>query len=322
MASFDPTLLSGVSAGHDRADLVDGLNGFDDFDDSLIFPDSLDLDEEPLFSADWDQQTPPYDGLYSTPLNWDPPKPKVEQTSPITYTTMSTLTPAQQEKLRMIAMPSHLQYNTQHSPTSSASMRKSQSVSSPESNESRKRKSSADVEDEEDEDSTGQHPPVKKTAHNMIEKRYRTNLNDKIAALRDSVPSLRIMTKCARGEDTADDREELQGLTPAHKLNKATVSCEDSSPFDCGDHVQFFSKIRWQMGCRSKRSIFLSSRLSRRVGVSISPEEAIGCSVPNLTHQDEMSGLLSCMPGQELTLKLRRLAANYQPPRSYLPSRV
>ena len=58
----------------------------------------------------------------------------------------------------------------------------------------------------------------------MIEKRYRTNLNDKIAALRDSVPSLRIMSKSARGEDTTEDREELHGLTPAHKLNKATVS--------------------------------------------------------------------------------------------------
>jgi hypothetical protein len=41
--------------------------------------------------------------------------------------------------------------------------------------------------------------------------------------LRDSVPSLRIMTKSARGEDTTEDREELHGLTPAHKLNKATV---------------------------------------------------------------------------------------------------
>jgi hypothetical protein len=59
----------------------------------------------------------------------------------------------------------------------------------------------------------------------MIEKRYRTNLNDKIAALRDSVPSLRIMSKSARGEDTTEDQEELHGLTPAHKLNKATVSC-------------------------------------------------------------------------------------------------
>ncbi|PMD20014.1 HLH-domain-containing protein, partial [Hyaloscypha hepaticicola] len=63
--------------------------------------------------------------------------------------------------------------------------------------------------------------PVKKTAHNMIEKRYRTNLNDKIAALRDSVPSLRVMSKKnSRGEEVHED---LQGLTPAHKLNKATV---------------------------------------------------------------------------------------------------
>jgi hypothetical protein len=227
MATFDPAALSAISAGHDSADQAGGLDGFEALDDSLIFPQPLGLDEEPLFSADWDQQTPPYDGLYSTPLSWEPSKTKIEQTSPITYTTMGTLTPAQQEKLRSIAMPSHLQYNNQRgSPASSTSMRKSQSVSSPESNESRKRKSSAEVEDDDDEDSGGQHPPVKKTAHNMIEKRYRTNLNDKIAALRDSVPSLRIMSKSARGEDTADDREELQGLTPAHKLNKATVSID------------------------------------------------------------------------------------------------
>ncbi|KAK9450901.1 uncharacterized protein V1518DRAFT_412008 [Limtongia smithiae] len=59
----------------------------------------------------------------------------------------------------------------------------------------------------------------KKTAHNMIEKRYRTNLNDKISALRDCVPSLR----CAVGGNFDDDEEELDGLTPANKLNKATV---------------------------------------------------------------------------------------------------
>jgi hypothetical protein len=135
---------------------------------------------------------------------------------------MNTLTPAQQEKLRNIAMPQHLQYRTQHSPHSTAST-KSHSISSPDGHEhSRKRKSSVEADDEEEDDDLN--PPVKKTAHNMIEKRYRTNLNDKIAALRDSVPSLRIMTKSARGEDTITDREELQGLTPAHKLNKATVS--------------------------------------------------------------------------------------------------
>jgi hypothetical protein len=81
----------------------------------------------------------------------------------------------------------------------------------------------ADDDDDDDEEHGEHERPIKKTAHNMIEKRYRNNLNDKIAALRDSVPSLRIMTKSARGEDTTEDREELHGLTPAHKLNKATI---------------------------------------------------------------------------------------------------
>ncbi|KAH6688264.1 sterol regulatory element binding protein Sre1 [Plectosphaerella plurivora] len=137
------------------------------------------------------------------------------------------LTPAQQEKLRNIAMPAHLQY---HSPKSESSppsgtndgrAAPGTSRSSPDEHGLvRKRKSSAECEDDDDDD---EDQPIKKTAHNMIEKRYRTNLNDKIAALRDSVPSLRIMSKSARGEDTTEDREELHGLTPAHKLNKATV---------------------------------------------------------------------------------------------------
>jgi hypothetical protein len=50
----------------------------------------------------------------------------------------------------------------------------------------------------------------------MIEKRYRAKLNDKIAALRDSVPSLRVMENAC-----CDDLQgDLQGLTPTYKLNK------------------------------------------------------------------------------------------------------
>lgn len=153
-----------------------------------------------------------------------------DQFRPDNRNIQNTLTPAQQERLKSIAMPPHLQY---HSPNSAGSPDSSVSAdkgagSSPDAqgnskSNSRKRKSSAEVDDDDDDDELdGQHP-VKKTAHNMIEKRYRTNLNDKIAALRDSVPSLRIMSKSARGEDTTEDREELHGLTPAHKLNKATV---------------------------------------------------------------------------------------------------
>lgn len=81
----------------------------------------------------------------------------------------------------------------------------------------------------------------KKTAHNMIEKRYRNNLNDKIAALRDAVPALRVMVHrlesggqgengASEGDEAEDyeqryggDAEDLGGLAPAHKLNKATI---------------------------------------------------------------------------------------------------
>lgn len=61
-------------------------------------------------------------------------------------------------------------------------------------------------------------PKKEKTSHNMIEKRYRTNINDKILALRDCVPSLRCVVN-----GTPRTAEELEGLTPASKLNKATV---------------------------------------------------------------------------------------------------
>lgn len=149
-------------------------------------------------------------------------------------------------------MPSHL-LNALQSPRTAGSPESNSSgkgtASSPEPSghsrgSNRKRKSSAEVDDDDDDDDDdGQQP--KKTTHNMIEKRYRTNLNDKIAALRDSVPALRIMSKSARGEDTTEDREELHGLTPAHKLNKATVQpppglppsfslySRDSLPFSC-----------------------------------------------------------------------------------------
>ncbi|ODV78884.1 uncharacterized protein CANTADRAFT_51014 [Suhomyces tanzawaensis NRRL Y-17324] len=57
-----------------------------------------------------------------------------------------------------------------------------------------------------------------KTSHNVIEKKYRTNINSKILMLRDAVPSLRI---AAGSKDVS--LADLEGLTPASKLNKASV---------------------------------------------------------------------------------------------------
>lgn len=62
--------------------------------------------------------------------------------------------------------------------------------------------------------------PGKKTkvSHNMIEKKYRTNINTKIFELRDAVPTLRL----ASGRNDLL-LSELEGLAPASKLNKASV---------------------------------------------------------------------------------------------------
>ncbi|RHZ52975.1 hypothetical protein CDV55_103346 [Aspergillus turcosus] len=64
--------------------------------------------------------------------------------------------------------------------------------------------------------------PSKKRAHNVIEKRYRANLNEKIAELRDSVPSLRASSKQANGT-SGDENDDDDGIAPASKLNKASI---------------------------------------------------------------------------------------------------
>lgn len=110
-----------------------------------------------------------------------------------------------------------------HSPESSSGKRTSlssqPSPDPPKKRGGRKRKAEvqAETKNENGDSQDGDEPPVKKTSHNVIEKRYRNNLNDKIIELRQSVPALRAM-----GRD-GDDGEDLEGLAPAHKLNKATI---------------------------------------------------------------------------------------------------
>jgi Helix-loop-helix DNA-binding domain len=66
--------------------------------------------------------------------------------------------------------------------------------------------------------------PKRKTAHNIIEKRYRNNLNNKMAVLRDSVPSLRITAKNYSNGDSMESG--LDGQNKPQKLHKVSYLLE------------------------------------------------------------------------------------------------
>lgn len=228
METLDPSMIFDMDFGPINPAFAEPLT-FDGLVDDALFNDNLTFD------------TSPPERLYSTPLSWEPPRHQIvdhKHTQPVSRTTGMPLTAEQQEKLRSIAMPEHLRYHRAPELHDSiytmastpqkrrvgkkSSVRSSTSVSSPDQNTgSRKRKCTSEAEDDEDEEET-EAQPHKKTAHNMIEKRYRMNLNDKFTMLRDSVPSLRAMSR-REGRSTNGDDEDLYGLIPAHKKNKATV---------------------------------------------------------------------------------------------------
>ncbi|EDO16776.1 hypothetical protein Kpol_526p29 [Vanderwaltozyma polyspora DSM 70294] len=67
-------------------------------------------------------------------------------------------------------------------------------------------------------------PKREKKANNIIEKRYRSNINDKMTYLKKLVPSLRVASKREEGIPImVEDSMDLDGLQPARKLNKASI---------------------------------------------------------------------------------------------------
>lgn len=154
---------------------------------------------------------------------WPLPSNTDTQGGDFDFSTLSAIPQDQSYQLPSSGPGSVTTPSMHHSPESTSDKRTSLSSQvspdPPKKRGGRKRKAEVEQENknENGDSQDGDEPPVKKTSHNVIEKRYRNNLNDKIVELRQSVPALRAM-----GRD-GEECEDLEGLAPAHKLNKATI---------------------------------------------------------------------------------------------------
>ncbi|MCJ1419845.1 hypothetical protein MMC32_006201 [Xylographa parallela] len=121
-------------------------------------------------------------------------------------------------------------------------------------------------------------PKGKKTSHNVIEKRYRSNLNDKIAMLRDSIPVLRVSAQRASAKDGSSDTEDSQdgdGPTSKVKLNKATVLTKAT---------EYIKQLERQTECLLEENARLHNRLNG--AVNSPPDSTIAASYEPVKSSD------------------------------------
>jgi hypothetical protein len=138
----------------------------------------------------------------------------------------STLSEAEERRLRAIAMPSPRPQDIEMSAASSPVSTRSPPAQNS-ARPTRKRKSlsmmSQDLDQEDhddDEDEPKNISQSRKRGHNAIEKRYRTNLNDKITCLGAGVPFL--ARKLCTSDDDSDSRESAD-RAEKQKHGKAAV---------------------------------------------------------------------------------------------------
>lgn len=165
--------------------------------------------ESPIFGRDdLNDNQPLFQGVPTVPAQPSYPVPARNTNAPVVRS------PQMQTRSQ--------QMNKQRLPTRSADLKRKSSTSDSTSSGSRSASPEPPTR-------RAKHADPGKNPHNLIEKRYRVNINEKILALRDAVPSLRCVVQQGEGQENEDGpslsemKEELGGLLPARKLNKATI---------------------------------------------------------------------------------------------------
>jgi len=206
----------------------------DSFESTLSMYDAADIETAPFsacstdtqfsfddapFEIETDESTDPSQFLTTSQIPMDLRRPARGY---------STLTAAEQQRLRDIAMPhrmlSQIKLSSQSSsPTATNSSQSPSPFPEPESRTRKNKKRKSSVEDEELPNELCQ---SRKRGHNAIEKRYRTNLNDKINFLRQGIPPLwrRSSTDSKSGDEAEDsDQETTDKKRGQQKYGKAAI---------------------------------------------------------------------------------------------------
>lgn len=186
-------------------------------------------------------EVPQREGLYSTPLSWERPQPGLRMDSIMSIQSPATLDQAEQRRLIAIAMnpgsssgglgsslANQYQYDTSLGPMGpglgAAAMSQIVNVGGTHPQTVRPTATYPPYHppregsmNDKGKDKVGK--PGDRTAHNDIERKYRTNLKDKIAELRDAVPALRTIP-----ENDVDDGEEGGQPSRGPKVSKVGLT--------------------------------------------------------------------------------------------------
>ncbi|KAK4150324.1 hypothetical protein C8A00DRAFT_37079 [Chaetomidium leptoderma] len=185
------------------------------------------------------QEVPPREGLYSTPLSWERPQPGISMESSIGFHNLSW-NEAEQRRLIAIAMNpgrsmgglgSNINFNFGGMAPSMPMAfgtgfgspgiisQEPKPVSPPHPSAAQTHPTAPNPPNRQESASEKVKEKMKvgdRTAHNDIERKYRTNLKDKISELRNAVPALRT---------TSEDGDEDDATQPSRtaKASKGTV---------------------------------------------------------------------------------------------------
>lgn len=115
---------------------------------------------------------------------------------------------------------------------------------------------------------------LRRAAHNVVEKRYRVNLNDKLTALRDSVPSLRMETPptTTAGHHPSD---RVRGTDPSASTSTTTTTATTLRKAQIlTKAIEYIAQLEGQVKTLSDENASLKTRLQAFKKLALTSSEA------------------------------------------------